>query len=399
MQLLSATADALAVEPLDVIAVAVVAVAVAASSQKSQIFCKELVMGADNLRPIIKEAIIMPGIFSLQWHITNRCDQRCQHCYIFNSGKPLPKVEWNVSDANVVLNDFVSFCQKYNRRPNIAITGGDPLLNPNFWEIVEAISKRNIPFVILGNPFHVDESTIKKLLRYGCYSYQMSLDGLKKTHDMLRMPGSFDATIRSLQDIKKWGMKSVVMTTISKANWKELPALTRLVAKIGVDIHAFARYCPTHNDIENNLSPQEYHQLLEEMWGIYQELIETGAKTQFNFKDHLWTVLLYEKGILEIENDDVVYEGCHCGISHLTFLEDGTVYACRRMESPVGKVPEQSIEQIFFSKGMEKYRLIDKITNCKDCKLKNYCRGCRAVAAGTSGGDYFAPDPQCWFNN
>lgn len=338
----------------------------------------------------------MPGIFSLQWHITNRCDQRCQHCYIFNSGKPVPKAEWSIEDANIVLDDFVDFCNKYDRRPNIAITGGDPLLHPEFWKIIEAISDRKIPFVILGNPFHVDERSIKRLVQLGCNSYQMSLDGLRETHDYFRMPGSFDATLRALQNIKEWGMRSVVMTTVSKINYRELPELTRLIADIGVDVCAFARYCPTHNDRENNLSPQEYHELLDEMWGLYEELIESGAETQFNFKDHLWSILLYEKGILEIEDDDVIYEGCHCGISHLTLLEDGTVYACRRMESPVGEVPKQKIEDIFFGEKMDRFRLIDKIEGCKDCKLKNYCRGCRAVAAGTNNGDHLSLDPQCW---
>lgn len=109
---------------------------------------------------------------------------------------------------------------------------------------------------------------------------------------------------------------------------------------------------------------------------------------------------LVEKGICSIgdeADEKTVYSGCNCGISHLTLLDDGTIYACRRFESPVGNIFESNFEEIFFSRQMEYYRNIDNIESCGKCRLLNYCRGCRAVAFGTSGNP-FAKDPQCWYN-
>lgn len=337
----------------------------------------------------------MAGFFALQWHITNKCDQRCKHCYIFNSDSIIPKEEWDIVDAERLLKEFTAFCVKYKKRPSMAITGGDPILHPQFWEIIDLVHKHNIPFNILGNPFHLNPEVVNTLKSRGCQKYQVSLDGLPKTHDSMRKPGSFEATIEAIKLLKECELPPVVMTTVSRINYLEVPELTRMLVNLGVHTCAFARYCPTHNDTESNLSPYEYRAFLGTMWDVYSELADCGTK--FTLKDHLWKAYLFEEGMLEaIPDDGVVYDGCHCGNSHLTFLENGEAYACRRMETPVGAFPKNSLEEIFFSEQMDNYRDIDQIDGCKDCELLCQCRGCRAVAFGTTGGDYFAKDPQCW---
>lgn len=334
----------------------------------------------------------MSGFFCLQWHITNRCDQRCQHCYIFNSRNPTPFEEWTLENAKLLVADYLGFCQKYDKLPRITLTGGDPILHSNFWEIVGLFHEKNIPFVILGNPFHLNPEVIIRLKEAGCEAYQLSLDGLRGTHDSMRMEGSFDFTLKAVRLLNEYGLSPVIMTTVSRVNWEEIPELTRIIVNHKAKRCSFARYCPTHGDTESNLTPEEYHIFLNRMWDVYQSLADQG--TTFDLKDHLWKIILKEKGLLLTEDDGIVYDGCHCGIAHLTLLEDGTFYACRRFDSPVGKFP-QAIEDVFFGEKEDWYRQIDKIEGCSECELLNYCRGCRAVAFGTSG-DYFAKDPQCW---
>lgn len=208
----------------------------------------------------------------------------------------------------------------------------------------------------------------------------------------MRMKGSFDSTLKAIDLLSESGLPSIVMTTVSKVNWKEIPELTKIIVDHKVKKCSFARYCPTHGDTESSLTPKEYHIFLNQMWDVYQSLINQG--TVFGLKDHLWKIILKEKGLLLTEDDDIVYDGCHCGIAHLTILEDGTFYACRRLDSPVGNFPTP-IEEVFFGEKEDRYRQINKIEGCSKCELLNYCRGCRAVAFGTTG-NYFAKDPQCW---
>lgn len=337
-------------------------------------------------------------IFSMQWHLTDGCDQTCQHCYIYQNSGYLEglKIELSLAEAKLVVDDFLSFCHKMRCEPRLSITGGDPLLYKYIWEILAYIKSKSIIFSILGNPFHLNFEVCKKLKSLGCTSYQMSLDGLESTHDEIRKKGSFAATLKKIPILKECGIRANIMTTVSRLNYLEIPELVKVVVDHNVDNYAFARYCPTPDDDkvdESNLSPLEYKGLLQRVWDVYEELAERG--TTFSLKDHLWTLFLYEKGLIKINPGDVIVDGCNCGFRHLTLLPDGTVYACRRFTSPVGSVLSESIYDIFFNEKMEEYRSVDKFSDCAGCELLNYCRGCHAVSFGTFG-SFFSKDPQCW---
>lgn len=333
--------------------------------------------------------------FTIQWHVTDSCDQRCQHCYIYNQKQPQYQMHSKACEQNweKILNNFRKFCRKAKCDPFISLTGGDPLLFPQFWPLAKKLKKYDIPFSILGNPFHLTPEVCRRLKELGCIKYQMSLDGMEKTHDSFRKPGSFKATLNAYNLLHKAGIQSVVMSTVSKSNYIEIPDLTEFIVDKGIQVFAFARYCPTHDDIDQNIAPDDYRKFLDKMYYVFNRHKDRG--TIFRYKDHLWQPYLFEEGHLKIEPKTKVQDGCHCAISHMTVLPDGTVYACRRFESPVGKVPDQSFAQIFLNKKMTEYRNVKEIDGCKDCQLLNYCRGCRAVAYGTYQ-NYFARDPQCW---
>lgn len=187
------------------------------------------------------------------------------------------------------------------------------------------------------------------------------------------------------------------MTTVSKTNIKEIPDLVDIIVEHKVSNFGFARYCPNAEDANLIASPEEYRDFLDKMWNKYMQNQE--CDTRFALKDHLWKLYLYEKGLFDpndVENpNNLILDGCHCGITHITTLADGTVYACRRSETPVGKVPEESFYDIFTGKEMEKYRQYEKFEYCNKCEIKNFCRGCPSVAKSLTD-DFYAKDPQCW---
>jgi len=331
--------------------------------------------------------------FGIQWHITERCDQRCKHCYIFN-GREHADCELSILDLEKIVNDFIETTNKMNKTPVITVTGGDPLLYPNVWDFFEILHNNNIKFAILGNPFHLTFDNAETLKELGCYNYQMSIDGLKETHDYLRKPGSFDETLAKVKLLNEVGIHTSIMTTISKINMNEIPRLVPILVNANVKNFGFARYCPNPNDASSMPTPQEYKEFLNKMWNVYMEYAK--SETRFALKDHLWKLFLYEKGLYNTNFEcDEILDGCHCGISHMTILSNGIVYACRRCESPVGKVPEQSLYEIFLSENLEKYRNFEKFEKCSKCELVRFCRGCPSVSKCTTG-NFYAPDPQCW---
>jgi len=301
-----------------------------------------------------------------------------------------------LEDARKVINNCVEMCETMKRLPYFYITGGDPILHKDFWKIVKLLKDKEIPFGILGNPFHLNDEVCKKLSEYGCRKYQLSIDGMKKTHDEIRKPGSFDTTIEKIPVLRKAGIDVAIMTTVSGTNKDEMEDIVDLVVENNVDIFAFARYCPTSFEKDTHLEPSEYRDLLDRLWKKFETYKD--RETTFNLKDHLWNLYLYEKGLYKIPNgldENIMYDGCNCANCHMTILPTGEVFACRRMESPIGNALTDSMYDIYIGDAMNTYRKYDQFEKCSKCELLRFCRGCPAVAYGYTHNMY-SIDPQCW---
>jgi radical SAM/SPASM domain protein of ACGX system len=338
--------------------------------------------------------------FTLQWHLTTACLNHCKHCYMERNAQML-----SFEDCQKVIDDFKSLLERWDCNGRIHFTGGDPLLYPHFFKLL-SYARSQIPEMIigiLGNPELLTEGVIENLKEEGVYSYQMSLDGLKNTHDYFRYSGSFEKTLEKIKLLKKYDMRTVIMNTVSKVNMREIPGLVDLVAEeIGVELFGFHRFVPVGSGKEIKeaalISPSEYRDFLSKLNEKYQE--HKGAHTFFGGGEPLWVLFEWENGTFqeppEIGENNLLWSGCSIGCSELCILEDGTVLACRRVAIPIGKVPEQKIRDIFItSDALNKMREVERLEKCKDCELLPHCRGCRAMAYAIKG-DYFASDPHCW---
>lgn len=301
-------------------------------------------------------------------------------------------------DIRAALANCFDFCETFNRIPHFYITGGDPILHPDFWKLIETLNAHETGFSILGNPFHIDDKVCKRLKALGCEKYQVSIDGMRETHDFFRKPGSFDAALNAIPIINNAGICSVIMSTVSDSNIDEIPDVIDIAVKCEAEVFSFARYCPTHTGESNGITPERYREFLRVCDEKFRYYESQGSKTYFDRKDHLWTLYDYEAGRFKISDDaekGMIYGGCNCGNAHITILPSGDVYACRRVrDSRVGNVFTDKLTDLWLNE-MESYRDYHKFTKCSKCDLLPYCRGCPAVAKGTYG-NFYAEDPQCW---
>lgn len=354
--------------------------------------------------------------FFIQWHITDKCYQRCKHCYLYQSEyiKEGHQKELNLDVLSLIVDDMYKTALRLNANPIFVLTGGDPILHPDFWRILDIINEFAIKHQsraaidILGNPFFINELTAARLRTKGVRKYQLSLDGLEKKHDFLRKVGSYKDTFRAGKILRKAGIIPTCMFTLSKFNAPDLIGVMKEVTENDFSAFAFARFCkPSSWSIEKYkelmFTPEEYRLLLEEVDDARKDLSMVSPRTKFIFKDHLWELYFYEKysdeerrQIDQVRKEKIVIGGCGLGIASLSVLSDGTVYACRRFESPIGKVPYQSLFDLFIeSKELNYFRDLARYKKCRNCPLLYVCRGCGAVSYGVTG-DFFSPDPQCW---
>lgn len=262
------------------------------------------------------------------------------------------------------------------------------------------MSERGEPFVMMGNPFHLDDATLRLLKASGCTAFQVSLDGMQETHDWFRKPGSFQATLACIPRIHAAGISAHVMMTISDRNCDELPAVMEVASAAGADVFGFARYVPTAQDKELGIEPRTYREILKGYLHKRAQLMREGTFTEFRLKDHLFALYLYEEGIFKPPAyqhvlGEAMPAGCHCAHSHLDIASDGTVYACRRAQgTELGNVFRDDLVAMW-EKAAATFRRYEDIGACGRCALAPWCRGCPAVADGARG-SFFAGDPQCW---
>jgi len=340
---------------------------------------------------------------TLQWHVTRSCDQRCKHCYTYSEPSyDLEKYELPLVDCYKVIDDLTATAKEWGVKPRINFSGGDPLLRRGIFELLAYARKYKIDTNIIGNPFHVTLKVARKLKRLGIRGYQISLDGCKKMHDYFRKPGSFDASLKALKILQQAGLHTSVMFTLSRTNADELLKVIDLVVKNGVDRFSFNRLVPIGNGRELRkavLRPKEYREILIKVLKKFKKLEARGVATKFRRKDALWSLLYYELGLLKMDKrvaPDVICGGCSMGNLQLAVLADGTVYPCRRILMPIGKLPQNKIgDLLLHSPVMKKVRRLNNYKKCKSCKLKQLCRGCPAIAWAVKK-DMFAADPQCW---
>jgi MoaA/NifB/PqqE/SkfB family radical SAM enzyme len=224
-------------------------------------------------------------------------------------------------ECKAIVDDFSSLIKRWNCRGRILFTGGDPLLYPYFFELLD-YTRRTIPELtigILGNPELLTEEIVQKLKDNSLYSYQLSIDGLEKTHDYFRYEGSFRVTLEKIKLLKQAKIKTVVMTTVSNANLREIPKIIDLVVENKVDLFGFHRLVPIGNGkvMKNELvSSVDYRWLLSKVDEKCQSFADSG--TIFGGGEPLWKLLHFEKGIMpkqKFGGKKLIWGGCSIGFN------------------------------------------------------------------------------------
>lgn len=326
----------------------------------------------------------MKNSFYFQWHITDFCGNRCNHCYLHEFDRNMVSLPL----ARNIMSDMQDCCSVLDAEIVLSITGGDPLTHPRIWDILKEARVFVKKLAVLGNPELLNEKSVARLKEIGINWFQVSLDGMKETHDNIRSAGSFERTIKGIGLLKNANIPIVVNSTVSDLNYREMVDVMKFTCDLGVGKWSFARWVPESGTC--GISAKEYRNFLNEIHRE-QESYTNSSKTFLSGDS------LMNSAISKPLNCDSIVGGCAIGGSVLCILPDNTVMACRRhKDSALGKWQEKGdfLNFFLFNPKMEEYREIDRIIGCGKCAYKFQCRGCRALAFVQSG-NTFGKDPQC----
>lgn len=342
----------------------------------------------------------VPELRMIAWETTRSCNLSCIHCRAAAEKGPY-EGELDTKEALEFLDTVASFS-----KPVIILTGGEPLMRPDIYELAAYGTKLGLRMVMATNGTLVDEASIQKMIDSGIQRMSVSIDGANAaSHDNFRkVPGAFDASLKALDIAKKAGLEYQINTTITKINLDEIPAILDLAVSLGAVAHHIFLLVPTGRGKEleeQEIPPEEYERTLN--W-FYDQRDKVPLQLKATCAPHYYRILRQrskaegKKVTFETYGLDAVTRGCLGGVGFCFVSHTGEVQPCGYLEAFSGDIRKTNFREIW-----EKSEVFTRLRDfkalegkCGICEYKRVCGGCRARAFEITG-NYMAEEPYCTY--
>jgi len=364
-------------------------------------------------RGIARYGLRKPQTFSaplmVVWNFTQECNLRCRHCYQ-DAGRPLADELTLAEKLNVV--DALADMDV----PLLALSGGEPMMSPHFWSVLERAGERGFHTSLATNGTLLTPESVKRMRTLGMDYVEVSIDSVDPArHDAFRgCKGYWQRSVEGIRNAVRYGdgMGVGVASTITKLNVDELEDLIDFAIRLGVSTFYAFNFVPTGRgaDVPHlDITPPERERMLqvlqrrlnEKRISIVSSAPQLGrACIQYAAAGDWTNTGHYGAGPGTATRVLARYiGGCGAGRCYLALQPNGDVTPCVFMSIKVGNVRTDDIRRIWAASDV--FRTIRNRDNlkghCRVCRYRYHCGGCRARAYGYFG-DITAADPGCIFN-
>ncbi len=339
------------------------------------------------------------------WNITNKCNFKCKHCYS-SATQDEGAEEFSFEMVKKVIDDLGDM-----RVPVILLSGGEPLMREDLFEIIEYITNKGIKVSLSTNGSLITKEIAKKLKDLGISYVGISLDGNQKTNDYFRgIEGAYDQIIKGIENCKAVGQKVGLRFTLQKKNYKEVKDILSLIENMDIPRICFYHLVPSGRGKSiagDMLSPSENKGVMDTLYEYVKENIDKDSwekeiLTVANYTDGIY-VYLKEKDILQQEkiiNRLKNNGGNRSGGAIANIDYKGNVYPDQFSRAhSLGNVKEMPFSQIWKENSfLEELRnRKEKIKGrCSTCKWLELCNGNLRARAYGYYKDIWAEDPSCY---
>lgn len=163
------------------------------------------------------------------WSVTGRCNFRCRHCYMDAPDAALGEL---TKEEAFDLIDQMAECGVLN----VDITGGEPFVRKDFWELVDRIlSHKMVINQVYTNGWLLNDAILDEFEHRGLKpEFCISFDGVG-WHDWMRgVPGAEEAALRAFALCKKRGFYATASVCIHRGNLDALPQTVEALRTVGV---------------------------------------------------------------------------------------------------------------------------------------------------------------------
>jgi AdoMet-dependent heme synthase len=343
-----------------------------------------------------KTGILKPDLRMIAWEITRSCNLNCLHCRAAAERGPY-QGELATEECFRFIDEVAAFS-----KPVLILTGGEPLLREDIFEIASYGTHKGLRVVMAVNGTLLSAEKARAAKQSGIQRVSISLDGAAaEAHDRFRgVTGAFAGAMEGISYLKEAGLAFQINTTVTKRNLGEIEDILQLASEVGAAAHHIFLLVPTGRGRElahEEVTPEEYEQTLtwfaEQEYKVPLQLKATCAPQYYRIIHQRGNVKDRKK---ETEGLHTFTRGCLGGISFCFVSHRGDVQPCGYLETIGGNIRERPFQEIW--KEAELFQHLRDVKalkgKCGQCEYQLVCGGCRARAYALHG-DYLAEEPLC----
>ncbi len=311
-----------------------------------------------------------PQLRNLFLELTVRCNERCLHC-----GSKCG----DVTSDELTVEQYRTFLEQVKedmttKGKMLDITGGEPLLRKDFFDIMGAAHELGFEWGMTSNATLIDDNVARELKRTGMATISVSIDGLESTHDEFRRtPGGYSRAMSGIESlIRTGGFESVQVTTVvTHKSIRELDELFKIFNEMDIDSWRVVNMEPmgrAKDHPELILTPDDYKYLFE----FIRNKRIAGEPVCYGCSHYLG--MEYEREVRDW------YYLCTAGLYTASITANGDILACldieRRPEFVQGNILTDRFSEVWKNKFQIFRRdLSDDNEVCSKCEHKEFCHG------------------------
>ena len=324
----------------------------------------------DQLSAYTEELYRKPDLRHLFLELTLACNERCFHC---GSNCSVPgKDELSADEFKAVIDQVKEDFDI--SRIQLCVTGGEPLLRKDFFEIMSYANSKGFKWGMTSNATLITKDVAHKLSEAGMGTISVSIDGLQDTHDKLRgMKNAYDLAMQGVQNlIDENAFKAIQITTVvNHENVRELDQLLEIMKGIDIDSWRVINIEPIGRAL---LRPEMLctKEDLKYMFEFIRKARKDGLPVEYGCSHYL--VLDYEVEVRDW------YWLCNAGVYTASIMSNGDIGACLDIErSPKtiqGNIRRDRLKEVWDNR-FEFFRRNKACDSdkCRNCNHSKYCRG------------------------
>jgi radical SAM protein with 4Fe4S-binding SPASM domain len=364
--------------------------------------------------------------YSVSWNLTQRCNLECAHCYMSAHAGADTRGELTTEECRRVIDEIA----RVNPNVFLILTGGEPLLRRDLFDVAGHASARGFTTVLGTNGVLLREPEARRMREHGVLGASISLDSTDRArHDgFRRLPGAWDGAVRATRVLGDAGLDFSLHMSVTDWNLAEVPAMIDLAKDLGAKVLNFFFLVRTGRGRDlTDIDATAYERILTYLAKVQgvgdgppsfvRRLLGMGGTAPDEAFEDPWSTpvgradgllirakcaphfrrILWQLNPSSPLLQNYAHGSCPAGKYYCRITPEGDVTPCPYMPVSAGSLREASFDELW--RRAPAFQALRDPTlggRCGRCEFSRVCGGCRCRAYATYG-DFLAEDPACGY--